>query len=115
MLDEDGLKSFHSAHNNSRDMDEDDDNDNDNDEDHTARLNRQTSTRGASESALQRVKSLAQRNKMVSLLMSCMIVWISYNVCVGTRQTGVLLAQHPLPLWSDSWSPQQRSTNPRLL
>lgn len=48
--------------------DEDDEHDNDNDEDNTARLDRRRSLKDASENlmALQRVKSLTQRNRMVS-------------------------------------------------
>lgn len=49
--------------------DNDNDNDNDNDEDNTARLDRRHSLKTASENviALQRVKSLTQRNRMVSV------------------------------------------------
>lgn len=48
--------------------DEENDHDNDNDEDSTARLDRRRSLKGSSENteALLRVKSLTQRNRMVS-------------------------------------------------
>lgn len=50
--------------------DEDDENDHAAEEDNTARLDRRIGVKGPSENiaALQRVKSLAQRNRMVSLL-----------------------------------------------
>jgi hypothetical protein len=49
--------------------DDDHDNDYDNDEDDTARIDKRHSNRSSSENAmaLQRVKSLAQRNRMVSI------------------------------------------------
>lgn len=48
--------------------DEDEDNENDNDEDNTAKLDRRRSLKSPSENrlALQRVKSLTERNRMVS-------------------------------------------------
>ena len=50
--------------------DEDDENDHAGEEDNTARLDRRIGVKSTSENvaALQRVKSLAQRNRMVSLL-----------------------------------------------
>lgn len=51
---------------------EDDENENDNEEDNTARLDRRRSLKTPSENilALQRVKSLTQRNRLVSVLRS---------------------------------------------
>lgn len=51
---------------------EDDENENDNEEDNTARLDRRRSLKTPSENilALQRVKSLTQRNRLVSALRS---------------------------------------------
>lgn len=57
-------------HGDDGDDDEDDvENDNENDEDNTARLDRMQSQKSSSENvlALQRVKSLTQRNRMVSI------------------------------------------------
>jgi DNA-directed RNA polymerase specialized sigma subunit len=49
---------------------DEDENENDNDDDNTARLNRQQSHRSSTENviALQRVRSLTQRNRMVSVV-----------------------------------------------
>lgn len=72
MLDESNVKAFHAAFTgkNSSNLDDDDDDnehDNDYDEDNTARLDRRNSLKAANENtlALQRVKSLTQRNRVV--------------------------------------------------
>jgi hypothetical protein len=76
MLNGTNVKAFHAAFaaNNTKSQrahvdDDDDDNDNDNDEDNTARIDRRHSLKSPSENvlALQRVQSLTQRNRMVSL------------------------------------------------
>lgn len=77
LLNEANVKAFHSAFTSpNKEYDDDDDHDNDNndnDEDNTARLNRISHFRNGdgngneNDLALQRVKSLTQRNRMVRI------------------------------------------------
>jgi hypothetical protein len=80
---------------NIREVDEEDDNDND--EDNTARLDRRRSLKGASENieALQRVKSLTQRNRLVSAFL------FSFGFCATCTH---ILAHLSLPLTRNTCS-----------
>jgi len=73
--------------------DEDEDDDNDNDEDNTARIDRRRSLKGASQNieALQRVKSLTHRNRMVSDIFQ-----FSLGICAHFLAPLALDPQHVL-------------------
>lgn len=78
MLNGSNIKTFHAAFQSTvADHHDEDDYDNDNDddgEDNTARLNQRRHSTSENVLALQRVKSLTERNKMVRIVVSCSLV-----------------------------------------